>query len=123
MQVNTPDALTGKGKTRPVKAYIAGKVTDLPIDAVMEKFCRKQMELTAKGYYVTNPVRELQQINNFRQRTNRPIIEGWNEEMKECLALLLKCDELHLLPCWQNSKGAQLERDVAMRINMPIIYP
>jgi Domain of unknown function (DUF4406) len=35
---------------------------------------------------------------------------------------MLQCDEVHLLPCWNESRGAQLERDIAIRLGMNVVY-
>jgi len=35
---------------------------------------------------------------------------------------MLECDEVHMLPDWQESRGAQLERDIALRLGMHVVY-
>jgi hypothetical protein len=61
---------------------------------------------------------------NARRMSNslRPM-ESWEEEMRACITALMMADELHLLPCWQNSKGAVLEHGTAQRIGITIVYP
>lgn len=102
------------------RAYVAGKVTGLPIEKVKTKFQNKVNELLAAGYDVVNPVAKVAFYNQY-ERPDRPL-NGWNEEMRFCIKQLMDCDELHLLPCWKDSAGAQLERYIALRLGMPVIY-
>ncbi len=93
--------------------YIAGAVTGLNNISVSKKFQLKEQELTAQGHIVFNPVRFIE-MNKLQHLE-------WADIMRECITHLMQCDELHLLPCWQISKGATLERDIAHRLGMPII--
>lgn len=96
------------------KIYLAGKVTGLPEDQVLNKFQKKTEELTQQGYTVYNPVSQCWSAG----LKDRP----WIDIMKVCLQMMLNCDEVHLLPCWADSKGACLERDMAQRLGMKIVY-
>ena len=44
----------------------------------------------------------------------------WAWYLRRDLAALLGCDAVALLPGWQDSKGACLERHVAEQLGMPI---
>lgn len=92
------------------KAYIAGKVTGLPAHTASMRFGTKQKELMNKGYDTVVPLDIV------------PTEASWEEAMRICIAALMECDELHLMSCWQESKGAVIERDLAQRLGMPIIY-
>ena len=39
---------------------------------------------------------------------------NWDEAMKTCLKILDICDMIILMPEWENSKGATLEREYAV---------
>lgn len=93
------------------KIYIAGKVTGLDIDEVTKKFNYKEYELTAKGYEVVNPM-----------RLNHDHNKEWESYMKVCLAELIKCDAIYLMPDWKESKGAKLEKRIAYELKLDIIY-
>jgi hypothetical protein len=41
---------------------------------------------------------------------------------KESIQILMLTTDLHLLPCWQQSKTATLLRDIAIRLNIPVTY-
>lgn len=43
----------------------------------------------------------------------------WDDYMRRDLAFLTQCAGLALLPGWEESKGALLERDIAERLGMP----
>lgn len=89
-------------------AYIAGKITGLPKNQVKTKFNLIAKQLIGLGYKVMKPSAV---SNNEDHETVRDDIQN-----------MLKCDELHLLPDWQESRGAQLERDIALRVGMNLVY-
>ena len=94
------------------KIYIAGKITDEPLQEVTMRFGAKEKELREQGHTVINPLA----LSVGRQIS-------WEAIMKECIAALMECDEVHLLPSWQGSKGATLERNIAEGLNMKVVYP
>lgn len=46
---------------------------------------------------------------------------SWEWYMREALKMLLECDEIVLLPGWENSRGARIERDVAGALGMSVV--
>lgn len=92
------------------KIYIAGKVTGLKIEDVTEKFKSVQKELEADGYEVVNPIEVVQDPNT-----------SWKNAMKLCIAALVQCNSIYLLPCWEDSKGAQVEYNLAKAIGLRIL--
>lgn len=93
------------------KIYIAGKVTGLPQQEVVDKFAKAQKDIEEMGFEVVNPI---QVVNDF----NTP----WNEAMKMCINALLECNCMVLLPCWKDSKGATLEKDIAASFGMELLF-
>jgi len=91
-------------------AYVAGKVSGLPERDVKDKFFRVSRELTAMGYQVVMPA----SVSDHSR--------DWEDTMRVDIKKLMECDEVHMLPCWQSSRGAQLERDIALRLGMQVIY-
>ncbi len=91
-------------------AYVAGKITGLPKDQVKSKFNMISNQLHAMGYLVVRPA-----AVNDDSRT-------WDDTMRQDIKKMLECDEVHLLPDWQESRGAQLERDIALRLGMQVVY-
>lgn len=93
------------------KIYLAGAVTGHEPSAVEQKFAQKQDELMSEGHYVVNPVKLIRDVN-----------KSWKEAMQICVPVLIVCDAIYLLHDWQTSKGARLERLIAMELGMEIIY-
>ena len=91
-------------------AYVAGKITGLPKEDVQSKFNQLSSHLTGMGYNVINPANVLDDNRN------------WNDAVRSDIKKMLECDEVHLLPDWQESRGAQLERDIALRLGMQVVY-
>jgi len=91
-------------------AYVAGKITGLPIGEVKQKFNTISNELTEKGYQVVKPL----------------AISGdsrcWDDVIRNDIKQMMECDEVHMLPDWQESRGAQLERDIALRLGIQVVY-
>jgi hypothetical protein len=88
-------------ETKP-RIYIAGKVTGEKIQDCTMKFGAWQKAIEAMGFEVVNP---LEVVNDWRT--------PWDEAMKLCVAELIKCDAVFMLPCWTNSKGAKVEKQLA----------
>jgi len=91
-------------------AYVAGKISGLPKADVSEKFNVVAQQLLDMGYRVVNPL------------VGMDYSKSWDDAMRNEIKKMLECDEVHLLPDWQESRGAQLERDIALRLGIDIIY-
>ncbi len=99
------------------RAYIGGAVTGWDSDVVLEKFARKEQELLAQGYSIYNPVTLVQQHPELKH------CDDWHKIMRYLVPFLMASDELHLLPCWRDSKGAIKERQHAREYRIKIVYP
>jgi hypothetical protein len=89
------------------RVYIAGKITG---DAdYQRKFGRAEAQLEAAGYAVANPAR----LPNSGFT--------WEACMRMSTAMLEECDAVCLLPDWQNSKGARIERAKAQAAGKKVI--
>ena len=91
--------------------YIAGPMTGLP-DLNFPAFHTAAKRLRAQGFEVINPA----EINPDQHMS-------WQACMRTDIAALVFCDGIHLLPGWQNSDGATLEHDIALRLGLAITYP
>ena len=94
--------------------YLAGQITGLPKHEVKAKFDRKKQELTAQGIRVYHAAAQLWSTGLEN--------EDRNTIVKAAIIMMMECEELHLFPCWAQSKEATLLRDIAMRTGMTIIY-
>lgn len=78
-------------------------------------FHAKAAELRATGEDVINPAEFDAEVG-----PDQP----WEVYLRRDLVLLAeKCDKIVLLPGWEDSKGATLERYVGEKLGMTIIYP
>jgi hypothetical protein len=93
------------------KAYISGQISGLPYDEVVAKFATAEAKLQAQGYETVNP------LNN-----GIPINAPWEIHVAMDVVLLMGCDTIYLLPDWQQSKGATLEKSFAELTGKTIIY-
>lgn len=90
--------------------YIAGPMTGIPehnfpaFNAVAER-------LKALQYFVINPA-------------DHGFVEGaeWDDYLRYDLKKLAECGLMYMLPGWSNSKGANLERNIAISLGMGVIY-
>ena len=93
------------------KIYISGKIGGLSEQEVRAKFEAAEMELTAEGYEVVNPA-----------KNGLPFNAPWEVHVAIDIILLLGCDSIYLLPCWEQSKGATLEKNIADVSGKKLIY-
>lgn len=91
-------------------AYVAGKITGLPKTDVKSKFNMITNQLMSMGYHVVNPEGVYHEYKT------------WDDAVRNDIKKMLECDEVHMLPDWQESRGAQLERDIALRLGMQVVY-
>lgn len=99
--------------TRPIMPtlYLAGPMTGLP-DYNRPAFHDAAAQLRAAGFAVLNPA----------ETELPPGQDSWANYMRAGLRQVLEADALALLPGWDRSNGAQLERHVATRLGLAC-YP
>lgn len=111
--------------TKTTKAYIAGKVTGLPAGIAARNFRKLEQSLKKEGLITRNPVARLDRYNAKRINDGLPPLCD-NTHRKEimglCILMLSQCDEIHMLPNWNESEGAIMEHNFAMKTNMKIVY-
>jgi hypothetical protein len=89
--------------------FVSGNIADHPYATIKAKFEKKASQLKCMGYHVANgPLEALQ--------------DPLGKNLKNDIKKMLECDEVHMLPDWQQSKSAQLERDIAIRLGIPVVY-
>jgi hypothetical protein len=90
------------------KIYIAGKVTGLQKEEVIEKFAAMQKKIENLGFEAVNPIEIVKDFNT-----------PWNQAMRLCIAALTLCDAIVLLPDWMHSNGAKIEWDISKQLKIP----
>ena len=93
-----------------MKIYISGKITGLPIEQARAKFIDAEKKLEKAGYTVVNPM-------NLKFRN-----DSWDHCMCRCIPALLGCSSIYMLPDWEDSKGARIERYIAEEKEIVIFY-
>jgi len=93
-----------------VRVYIAGRMTGLP-DLGFAAFDAAAALLRSKGYEVVNPA-ERDRARGIGPST--PISqELYRQLLAADVSVLLECEGICLLPGWEESRGARLEKHVA----------
>lgn len=92
--------------------YIAGPMTGYP-EFNYPKFKAVAAELRAGGLDVRSPADD-EPPNAYT--TDQP----YGFYLRRSLRILLDCDEIVLLPGWQDSLGARIEHDIAQALGMTI---
>ena len=76
------------------RVYISGKISGLPIEVAKAKFEAAADMLREAGHRPVSP------FDN-----GLPDDATWEQHMKADIAMMMECDAIFLLPCWQDSKG------------------
>ena len=93
--------------------YISGPITGM-IEDNQPAFAAMAAQLRADGPTVINPHELFREV--FRPLT-------WEDYMRDDLTALLTCTHLVLLPGWESSRGARLEKYVAEHLGMSVEVP
>lgn len=93
------------------KIYIAGKVTGLPIAECTMNFGLAQVAIEKLGHEAVNP---LTVVNDWKC--------PWPLAMRKCIAALMTCDLVLMLDNSTDSPGARLEFDLAIKLDIPVVY-
>ncbi|TEA79820.1 DUF4406 domain-containing protein [Allopusillimonas ginsengisoli] len=91
-----------------MKLYLSGPMTGLQ-DLNFPAFHRHAAHLRTGGYEVVNPA-ELVKDPSTR----------WEECLRLDIAQLVQCDAVAMLPGWEQSRGARLERYIALELGMAV---
>jgi hypothetical protein len=93
------------------KIYISGKITGLPFDEAFARFEKAEKKLQIMGYTTVNPMK---QPHNHTKT--------WEAYMREDIIAMMDCDSIYMLSGWDESKGACIEFELAVKLGMKIIY-
>lgn len=93
--------------------YVAGPMTGYP-EFNYPAFLDAERQLREAGYGTLNPV----DSEEFNPTPGQP--QAWNWYMRHALRMVLDADGIALLPGWERSRGATLEKHVAEKLAMPV---
>lgn len=94
-----------------MKIYISGKTSGLPIEEATAKFDNAASLLESLGLQPVNPMR-----NELKDCLT------WKQRMGKRTELLLGCDGILMLDNWKCSPEADIERTIAKKTDMTILY-
>ena len=97
--------------------YLCGPITGLDPEECQRRFAEWEWKMVRLGYRTVNPVELDRDLENRLGR-----VPTREEYLRNDLYLMLTCDEILMIPGWTNSKGALLERKVAMECGIPVSY-
>lgn len=92
--------------------YISGKITGTNLMETKKRFDDKEKELD-KICTAYNPMTGYR--NNVKQHS-------WIYYMKAGISNLMLCDSIYMLKGWRKSKGAKIERIIAILLDYNIYY-
>lgn len=93
-----------------MKLYIAGPMSGYP-EFNYPAFRVAESDLRALGHDVLNPVNA-----ERHNTTGKP--QEWDWYMRHALRMVVESDGVSLLPGWEESRGANLERFVARELGL-----
>ena len=94
------------------KCYNSGKITGLPYLVAYNNFRTADKEISSRGFTPVNPVEE-QWLKPDAPWILHMIVDLWH---------LLWCDTVFFQRNWAESRGAQIEFQVALALNKNLIY-
>lgn len=95
------------------RIYISGKITGLDLHVAESYFQLVEDRLQALGHIPINPMKVLPYDPKHT----------WKDYMIADIEALLRCDSCFMLDNWKESKGANLEHDIAKGLGLKIYYP
>jgi hypothetical protein len=93
--------------------YISGPITGMP-RGNREAFADAAQRRKAAGYHPINP----HDIGGIVEMNMRPVDPAWADYMRPCIAAMMGCDGVALLPGWHKSQGALIEYITADRVHI-----
>lgn len=95
--------------------YIAGPMTGIP-EFNYPAFKAAAAVLRARGVEVLSPTEHTGDVPPDDYTHEKP----YGYYLRRSLRMLLDCDAAVFLPGWEMSRGARLEREIAVALDMPI---
>lgn len=92
-----------------MRIYLAGPMTGIP-ELNFPTFHAETARLRALGYEVVNPA-----------EINADPDAGWLACMRDDIVQLVRCDGVALLPGWERSRGATLERHIGTALGLLVV--
>jgi hypothetical protein len=111
-----------------MKIYISGKISGLTTEEALNNFERAEKKLSENQWSLDSvydrPKRTFGSVNELvnPMKLEHNHNKSWEEFMKEDIGALLSCDAIYLLKNWGDSRGARIERAIALELGITILY-
>ena len=111
----------------PLRVFISGPISGKP-GLNRNAFDREERLLREAGHTTFNPfsIVRISEEEEFEwQRTlgwEGAKKKEWQYYMRICIGQIPLCDEMRMLPHWQNSHGSRLEHQIARELGLKITY-
>lgn len=90
------------------RVYLSGPISGVKNYKGLFMFAQKLVELSDASMI-------------YSPATRVPARFSWEQAMNQCLSEITKCETVVMLPGWNVSRGARLERDVALACGVHIV--
>ena len=100
------------------KIYISGKISGLDYKEAGDIFQAKETELLENGYLVVNPFKIAPEAKELKEG-GKP---SWSDFMRADIRELCLCDEIYMLDNWKTSKGAAIELELALNLEIKVSW-
>jgi hypothetical protein len=100
------------------KIYISGAISGLEEQATRKRFKEIQERWQKMDFPVINPFDLYDQAKIYYASESIT----WGKIMRLDLKALEGCQIIYMLKGWENSPGARIERDFAVRLGLEVIY-
>ena len=106
----------------PLRVFISGPISG-KVGLNQQAFNYEERLLKENGYATFNPF-SIARIAPEVLDTwgNEALRLEWQYYMRICIGQIPLCDEMRMLPHWQNSHGARLEHQIARELGLKITY-
>lgn len=94
-----------------MKVYISGKITGLDYEEAVKLFSQAEDYLLSIGMEPVNPL-----------KNGLPISASWVNHMVRDIEMLMGCEAIYLLTNWFESRGARIERNIAVEMGMDVMF-
>jgi hypothetical protein len=95
-----------------MKTYISGQITGLPLADAEDNFLFAEQYLNNMGMQPVNPMKILPYDPKHE----------WQDYMVADIKELFTCEAIFMLSNWTHSKGARIERAIAVELGLHITY-
>ncbi len=94
-----------------MKVYISGKISGLDFEEVKKRFLEAEEFLESLGIQAVNPLKNGLSVN-----------DDWIKHLCRDIELLYECSHIYMMDGWQESIGACIEYDFAIRTGKPVLF-